>query len=60
MISNITTAITGIISAIGDMIDFGTVSGSSEAAAGWTILLALALSGGVAAFAVRLVKKFRN
>lgn len=60
MIANITTCITGIISAIGDLISFGTLSGDGQAAAGWTVILALALSGGVAAFGVRLVKKFRN
>lgn len=59
MIANITTCITGIISAIGDFISFGT-STSTEDAAGWTVLLALALSGGVAAVGVRLIKKFRN
>lgn len=60
MIVSITTAITGIISGIGDLIDFGTVAGGTESAAGWTVILALALSGGVAAFGVRLIKKFRN
>lgn len=59
MIANITTCITGIISAIGDFISFGT-SGTAGESLGWTILLALALSGGIAAFGVRLVKKFRN
>lgn len=60
MIANITTCITGIISAIGEFISFGTLSGDGATAAGWTVLLALAISGSVAGFGVRMVKKFRN
>lgn len=60
MIANITSCITGIVSAIGDFISFGTLSGDGATAAGWTVILALALSGAVAGMAVRMIKKFRN
>lgn len=60
MIANITTCITGIISAIGEFISFGALAGDGATAAGWTVILALALSSGVAGLGVRLVKKFRN
>lgn len=60
MIANITTCITGIISAVGEFISFGTLTGDGATAAGWTVLLALALSSGVAGFGVRLIKKFRT
>lgn len=54
MIADAGTLITGIISGIGDMIDFN----ATEGAVGWAALLALAFAGGVIGIAVRLVKKF--
>lgn len=50
----ITTAITGILSAVGDFLTFGSGESGSE---GWTIIMALALAAGIAGLGVRMVKK---
>lgn len=55
MLADAGTLITGIISAIGDLIDFGS---AGDSAIGWAALLALAFSGGVIGVGVRLIKKF--
>jgi uncharacterized protein (TIGR03382 family) len=56
IVANITTVISGILSAIGEFLSFG--SGQEGASSeGWTIIMALALAGGLAALGIRLVKK---
>lgn len=56
IVSNITTAISGILEAVGEFLSFG--SGQEGASSeGWTIIMALALAGGIAALGVRMVKK---
>lgn len=59
MIENITTLLSGILSAISTLID-PTVAGETVAtAAPYVALLALPVLGGIVAFTVRLVKKAR-
>lgn len=55
IVSTITTAISGILSAVGEFLSFGSGSGGSSE--GWTIIMALALAAGVAALGVRMVNK---
>lgn len=56
IVSNITTAISGILSAVSDFLSFGS-GGEGASSEGWTIIMALALAGGIAALGVRMVKK---
>ena len=56
IVANITTVISGILSAVGDFLSFGA-SGEGGTSEGWTIIMALALAGGIAALGVRMVKK---
>lgn len=56
MVSEITSAVTGILSAIETII---TPAGSNDAIVAYAPLLALPILGGVVAFARRLVKKSR-
>ena len=58
IVANITAVISGLLSAVGDFLSFGS-GGDGASSEGWTIIMALALAGGVAALGVRLVKKFR-
>ena len=56
IVSNITTVISGILSAVGDFLSFGA-GGDGASSDGWTVIMALALAGGIAALGVRMVKK---
>lgn len=58
MVADITTAISGILSAIGDLLS--PTSGSTQVTAvAWVTLLALPVAGGAVALGKRLVKKAR-
>lgn len=56
IVSNITAVITGILTSVGEFLSFGA-SGEGGTSEGWTIIMALALAGGIAALGVRMVKK---
>lgn len=58
MITTITTAVTGILSAIGTLINPVLGEGTGSEAA-YTAVLALPILGGVVAMARRLIKKSR-
>lgn len=58
MVAEITSAVTGILTALGSLIDPGSSSGTGTIVA-YAPLLALPVLGGCAAFARRLVKKSR-
>lgn len=61
MIENMTTLISGIITAITDLIDPSVAQGTSTTVAvAYVALLAMPVLAGVVAFARRLVKKAKN
>lgn len=57
MIADITTAVTGIFTALGSLLS--PTSGETASAVAWAALLALPVAGGVVALAKRLVRKAR-
>lgn len=60
MIENMTTLISGIITAVTDLINPTTGTGNATAAVAYAGLLAMPVLAGVVAFARRLVKKAKN
>lgn len=58
MLSDITEAVTGILTAIGTLLSTAA-SGSSGTAVAYVLLFALPVTGGVVALGKRLVKKAR-
>lgn len=59
MVADITSAVTGILSAIGTLLNPTATVGSSTEAVAWVVLLALPVAGGAVALGRRLVKKAR-
>lgn len=59
MVSDITTAVTGILTALGNLLDPTRASGAGSSAVAWVTLLALPVAGGAVALGKRLIKKAR-
>lgn len=59
MIEDITTGVSGILTALGSLLDPATSSGTNASAVAYVALLALPVLGGCIAMARKLIKKTR-